>query len=116
MRFPHGTPFTRLRAPKTDDGYGGTRPDWGGELDRKTWPACAVAPRMQEGEERDRGRQGVVVGWTVYIPESGADVAFDDRGELPSGVFEVEGEPASYTSPYTGLEHGTVVLLRRVDG
>jgi hypothetical protein len=116
MRFAYGVTFTRLRAPKVDDGYGGLRPNWGGNVTQVAYPGCAVAPRMQDGEERDRGRQGVVIGWTVYIPQVGIDVRFDDRGQIPQGTFEVEGDPAPYLSPYTGLEHGTVVQLKRVDG
>lgn len=112
--YPYGVTVTRLRATQTTNGYGNTELSWDNPH-RLDFPGCAVAPRTED-EERERGRQGVIIGWTVYIPQVPADVRFDDRMEIPAGVFEVEGDPGPWHNPYTGHQPGTVVNLRRVDG
>lgn len=111
--FHRGHTLTRLRAAKVDDGYGGVRLDWS-DPDRLAIPGCGMAPRVED-ELRDRGRQGVVIGWTAYLP-FGADVTFEDRIETPHGTFDVEGEPGIWESPMSGRQHGMTVTLKRVDG
>lgn len=114
MSYPHGVTVHRLRAVEVSDGYGGVRLDWSNPV-RVALTGCAVAPRLAD-EERDRGRQGVNIGWTVYVPGVGHDITHLDRMEIPAGVFEVEGDPNPWANPYSGTEPGTVVQVRRLEG
>lgn len=111
--FAHGLTLTRLRGTKVDDGYNGTRIDWTNP-DRLTIPGCGLAPRVED-ELLARGRQGVVVGWTAYLP-FGSDVTHEDRVETPYGVCDVNGDPGNWESPYTGRKPGMTVTLDRVEG
>jgi hypothetical protein len=113
VTFANGVTVTRLRGDTVDDGYNGSRIDWT-TPDELEIPGCALAPRV-EPELRDDGRQGVFHAWTLYMPY-GADIAAHDRVDTPQGLFEVEGEPGDWRSPYTGREHGATVHLQRIDG
>lgn len=112
--YPHGVTVSRLRGAEVSDGYGGTILDWDNPTTVQI-DGCAVAPRIAD-EERDRGRQGVNIGWTVYAPGVDHDITHLDRMEIPAGVFEVEGDPNPWSNPYTGNKPGTVIQLRRLDG
>lgn len=111
---PRGITVVRLRGTRVSDGYGGTRIDWT-DPDRKPIDGCAIAP-LVEGEERDRGREGVVTALTLYAPH-GSDIQADDRVETPAdGVLHVEGPTRRWQSPFTGWKAGLTATLRRVDG
>lgn len=74
-----------------------------------------VAPRMSE-ESNARGRDGVVVGLTVYLP-AGTDIHYTDQYEDDSGVVhDVLGEPGVWSNPFTGLAAGIQVALKRAEG
>ncbi len=75
---------------------------------------CAVAPRLQGDAEGD-GRQGVIIGATVYFPE-GTDVRSTDRLEVRGEEHTIEGDPGIWRSPYTEAERGVEVATRRVEG
>ena len=111
--FAAGETVTRLRAPLVADRYGNLVPDWDNP-DRLDIPDCGVAPRTSD-EETEQGRQGVIVGITVYAPP-GTDILPSDRMEVRGEVWEVVGEVADWRSPYTGWHPGIVVNLRRVEG
>lgn len=109
MNFPYGETVTRIRSVERDqfgDPIGAAEPD----LDI---PGCGVAPR-QAGEQIGQGRIAVTSGLTLYVPP-GADVLPSDRFEVRGAVWEVEGEPAVWRSPFTGWEPGREVQLTRVE-
>jgi hypothetical protein len=116
----HSITVTVLRGGGTDD-YGD--PISGG-VQRISVPGCAVAPRAYTGASSvsvdDRGRQGVIVGLTLYPPKVG-QIRHTDNIEIAGvsegldGVFTVEGEPGDWISPYTGRT-GCEVALRRAEG
>lgn len=78
---------------------------------------CAVAPRFSDDEQTERGRAGVIVGQTIYAPY-GADILRTDQIVIPGleGVYEVDGEPGPWRSPWTGWEAGLQVAVRRAEG
>jgi len=80
---------------------------------------CIIAPRA-EGEIHDRGREGVIVGLSLYAP-AGSDIGRLDliviaEGDPNAGTYEVEGEPGEWRSPWTGWAPGIQVALRRAQG
>lgn len=124
MRHHHGVPvFIVRQSPGGTDPYGDPIPSTTARVEQ---PGCAVAPRYST-EPTERGRQGVVVGWSVYLP-AGADVRFTDQMELPGvtkvnaeGVTvpdpcEIEGDPGAWSSPFTGEDFGFEVTVKRAVG
>lgn len=107
-----GETVTRLRATVVADRYGGQNKDWSNPS-RATINGCALEPRL-EGEVGD-GREGVVIGWTVYAPAD-ADVLATDRLRIRSVDHDVDGQPAEWRSPFTGTPRGLEIRTRRVDG
>lgn len=103
----------RLRSTATADRYGGTVKDWTAP-DSLTIEGCLVAPRT-EGETTDGGREGVVIGWTVYAPH-GADILATDRVEVRGVAHEVDGEPSDWSGGFTTWTPGVEIQLRRVEG
>lgn len=103
----------RLRPVARTDRYGNVVADWAG-AGSALIAGCALAPRVA-GEERGHGRQGVVVGWTLFAPPD-ADIAPTDRVVVRGRTYEVDGEPAVWTSPFAGAAGGVEIALRRVDG
>lgn len=103
----------RLRAePTGEDRYHNPIRDWD-NADRVDIAGCSIAPRT-EGEDTDRGREGVVIGQVVRVPRA-VDVLATDRLEVRGELYQVDGEPAHWRSPYTNRQ-GTEILLRRVEG
>lgn len=74
-----------------EDRYGDLVPV---ETDRTDIDRCAVAPRSSP-ELTDRGRQGVIVGLTIYMP-SGTDVTHRDRFLVGGVEYEVDGEAGTW--------------------
>jgi hypothetical protein len=107
-----GETVTILRAgAPSSDRYGNVVP--GGDV-RLEIAGCAVAPRLQ-GDATEGGRQGVIVGTTVYFP-AGTDVLATDRLEVRGEEHVIEGDPGRWSSPYSGAERGVEVATRRVEG
>lgn len=72
--------------------------------------SCIIAPRStSEGDERG---VGLIVGYTLYAPYD-ADIQFDDRVEFASEVWDVQGQPFKWASPYSGKRSGLQVELRK---
>lgn len=111
--FAAGETVIRIRAPLVTDRYGNQVFDWDNAT-RSEVSGCGVAPRTSD-EETETGRQGVIVGITVYVP-AGTDISAHDRMEVRGEVYEVAGEVADWRSPFTGWAPGLVVNLRRVEG
>ncbi|MFT9821150.1 hypothetical protein [Lysinibacillus sp. NPDC056185] len=115
MRFPAGETVTVLRANLVTDRYGNEVWDWS-DPDRTLVPGCAVAPRRTGAAEvTDLGRQGVIVGLTVYAP-AGTDIRPSDRMEVGGRVYEVDGESGTWASPFTGWAPGIEVALKQMEG
>lgn len=95
----------RIRSsdPGTDK-YGDPLP---ATTDRLDIPGCLVAPATSR-ESSERGRAGVMIGWTVYAP-AGADVKFDDELEVRGLLCTVEGEVADW-------QDGVVITAQRATG
>jgi hypothetical protein len=85
-----------------------------GEASRLTIDGCAVAPRSSS-DITDRGRQGVIVGLSLFAPY-GADITHGDRVEVDGVPYEVDGEAGSWKNPFTEWEAGVEVALRRAAG
>ena len=75
---------------------------------------CAVAPRSS-ADVNDRGRQGVVVGLTLFAPY-GADIRHTDQLDVDGVLYDVDGEPGSWSNPFTFHEPGIEVALKRAAG
>lgn len=99
----------RIRGAGVDD-YG----DPTGADVRVTLTGCGVAPRTSEDID-DRGRQGVIVGLTLYAPY-GTDLLHTDRVEVDGVVYEADGDLGSWKSPLTSWEAGIEIALRRAAG
>lgn len=108
----NGEPVVVYRTTVTTDRYGNDTP--GPYTAVATYEGCAIAPR-RSSEETTAGRQGVIVGLTVYL-SSDAAVGPHDRLEVRGDMFEVDGEVGVWRSPFTGWAPGVEVNVRRVEG
>jgi hypothetical protein len=101
---------TILRAgtPATDR-YGNSTP---GADTRTDIPGCLVAPRLQ-GDATEGGRQGVIIGATVYLPPN-SGILSTDRLEVRGVEHVIEGEPGWWNSAPGRWD--TEVATRRVEG
>lgn len=112
MRHPHGETVTILRAvPGGTDAYGDPIP---GTQTRIDVPGTAVAPRLST-EPSERGRQGVIVGLTIY-PPADSGFLFSDQVEVKGELFDIEGEPGEWENPFTGDSPGAEIALKRAAG
>ena len=108
-----GETITRLRAPVVEDRYGAESRDWEAATSTDI-DECVVAPRPQ-GEAHDDGRQGVIVGYTIYAP-AGTDIVPSDRLTIRGNPHEVDGQPSAWVNPWTQVTEGVEIQARRVDG
>jgi hypothetical protein len=74
---------------------------------------CAVWPRGSS--ELVQGRDTVIVGLAILLP-AGTAVAASDRLRVRGDLYEVDGQPGSWQSPFSGLSAGVQVALTRVTG
>lgn len=79
----------------------------------------AVAPIMLQtvsGEANDVGRKSNVASrWRLYFPP-GVSVNAYSRIQVRGKLYDADGEPGDWVSPYTRWEPGTEILVRKVDG
>lgn len=99
----------RIRGESFDQ-YG----DPTGTPDDETLDGCMVAPRTSTDVD-GRGRQGVVVGLTLYAPY-GTDIVATDQLTVDGEPYEIDGEPGPWKSPFSGWEAGIEVALTRAEG
>jgi len=89
------------------------------DVERTPIPGAYVAPRSDEppadSELAARGRVGVVVGLTLYMPAD-FDLRRTDRVEVDGVLYDVEGEVGRWLHPYTGWAAGATATLRRAEG
>lgn len=107
-----GETVTIVRPAETTDAYGNPAADWDDPTETAV-DGVAVAPRV-DTEDRSAGRQGVIVGLTLYLP-AGAAIAATDRVVVRGDTYEVDGEPGDWRSPYSTAK-GVEVAVRRVVG
>ena len=99
----------RVRGVTLDE-YG----DPDGEPEEDDLEGCTVAPRSST-EVDERGRQGVVVGLTLYAPY-GTDIVHTDQLQVDGVLYDIDGEPGLWKNPFTGWEAGIEVALVRAEG
>jgi hypothetical protein len=75
---------------------------------------CAVTPRTDSTDVRDRGRAGVVDGLVLYAPP-GADIVDTDQIEFAGDLYDIDGAVAAWTS-LTGRPSAAQVMLTRAVG
>lgn len=115
MTFFHGETVTRQRAAAATDPYSDddTDLDWS-DPDELPIDGVAVAPGPSL-ESAEAGRTRLDVDLTLYLP-FGADVLPLDRVVVRGDTYSVEGSRDDWHNPFTGLDAGSVVEVRRVKG
>lgn len=110
-----GEPITRQRATAVANVYSGQTDglSWSAP-DELTITGVAVAPNASS-EPLEVGRADVETTLTLYLPH-GADVKPLDRVVVRGDTYEVQGERADWSNPYTGAGPGSVVQVRKVAG
>lgn len=110
--IPAGEPVTRIRREAT----GGT--DRYGQPLTADVEADLGSAAFDPGGTREPvevGRAPVVTNPTLYFTHR-PDVAAGDRVRVRGRVFEVDGDPADWRSPWDGVFGGLVVNLQVVTG
>jgi len=109
--FPHGETVTIIRpGPTTEDPYGNDVPGPPVETDIA---GCAIAPRSSS--EDLQARDQVIVGLNVWMP-SGSVVYATDQMRVRGVLYEIDGEPGAFSTPFTGTGGPVQVALTRVSG
>lgn len=104
--------IVRVRAtPGGTDQYGDPLPS---TEDREPLPGAFTAPR-ESSDIEDRGREGVIVGLTLYAPH-GSDVLHTDQIEVDGVLYDVDGEVGSWEHPMSGWKPGITAALSRATG
>lgn len=103
---------TRLRPQTSDDGHGNTIVDWSLPPARLDIPDCAVAPAGST--ELITGQDVTTSGWAIYVTGD-PDVTPTDALEVRGARYAVDGQPARYTHPSTGITK-TVIETKRWGG
>lgn len=79
----------------------------------------AVAPIMLQtvsGEANEIGRHSNVGSrWRLYFPP-GVSVNAYSRVQIRGQLYDADGEPGEWISPYSQWEPGIELLVRKVDG
>ena len=110
------TAVLRTRVPAGRDGYGNDVSAW---TDSEV-PGCVVWPGFavmgsDPSKEAGGNRQTSVTGMTVFLP-AGVVVSHVDRMVVRGQEWEVDADPSTWTSPWTGATPGQQIVLRRVVG
>lgn len=106
----------RLRGPGKDTRTGDPIAGTPGQIEV---PDAFVAPRSSS-DINDRGRDGVIVGLSLFAP-FGVDVIHGDQiriiDETPfDGLYDVEGEAGQWKQPWSRWEAGCEIALVRATG
>lgn len=114
--LPHGKTVTIVRpGPPTFDDYGNDVPGPARQIDV---PGCATAPQDGNGaggNEILQARDTVLAGLTLYAP-SGTDLRPTDRVLVDGVLYEVDGLPGGFASPFTGSSGPLVASLQYITG
>lgn len=106
-----GTETVIVVGPTEVDRYGDPV---AGTPTRQTVPGCILAPRPG-AELTANGRQGVIVGLTLYAPP-GTALTARHTVEARGDTWKVEGEPGDWRQASTGVGVGVEAALERVEG
>ena len=112
MTFPFGTTITVLR--DSPGGFDEHNDPISSSTTRTDIAGCGVAPRYSS-EPSTLGRNGVIVGLTIFAPY-GSDILFTDRIEIAGVVYLVEGTPENWLNPFTGSTPGMEIAVKRAVG
>ena len=82
--------------------------------DCAVWPGFSVSV-ARTSDEQIGDRSTVITGLTVMMP-AGTVVRSFDRVRVNGRLFDVDGEPSEWISPYTNTSSGVQVILRAVEG
>lgn len=104
---------TRVRTtPAARDQY--NDPDPSPTVDELVLDQAFVAPRTTSDID-DRGRQGVIVGMSLYAPV-GTDLVHTDQVKVDGVLYDLDGEMGVWTNPLTGWDAGIEAAIKRAAG
>jgi len=105
--------ITRLRPPAASDGFGPATA--AGEPDRLDFDNVAVFP-ITAGENNTNQRKGTTIGHEFHFPgRQTIDIVATDLIEWDGNTYQVDGDPAQYSSAFTSRGH-SVAIGRRFEG
>lgn len=90
-----------------------TRDQYGDETvttSEAAWSGAVMAPRFSN-EEHNSSSPAVVVGLTVYGPTVTLDS--DDQLRIDGVLYDIDGLPGVWKSPFTGWAPGVEVAVKR---
>lgn len=112
--FPYGETVQVLTAGTSTDPYSNENAaDWTSPSSVDV-TGVAVEPRPS-GEPLQDARNQVTSGFTLYMPP-GTTITPQNRVSVRGVTYDVLGEPAEWTNPFTGWEPGIVVQVERSEG
>lgn len=79
---------------------------------------CSVSPRDGNtvgSNEITQARNTVITGLTLYAP-AGTDLRATDRVRVRGVLYDVDGQPGWFGSPFTGSAGPVVAVLEVVTG
>lgn len=76
---------------------------------------ASVAP-VTSSDVDPRGRNGVIVGHNLYVPDPDADVLRTDTILWGGETWTIDGDVGRYRSPYGDAVDGAVAALKRGEG
>lgn len=103
--------ISRVRSTPGFDVYGDPI---AGSASTVTIDGAFTAPRSSDDND-DRGRQGVIVGLSLFAPY-GTDLLFTDQVMVDGELYDIDGEPGKWRNPLTTWEAGIEVALKRAVG
>jgi head-tail adaptor len=107
-----GETVTVLRATATTDAHGNVVRAW---ADAEEHQVSGVAVNPREVNAENGGREASEDLFVLYMP-AGADVLASDRVRVRGEVYDVDGTPKVWRSPFTARHPGVEVHVRRVVG
>ena len=110
MMFPGGqtvSVVTRTRAGEDQDGNDQFTLTSQSVSNVPVWPRTSV--------ELVQGQDLVTTGLTALMPPC-VDVSAIDKVVVYGETYEVDGDPRRYASPFTGLNPGVEIDLKKVTG
>lgn len=113
--MPFGATVDRLRRRMVKDKYSQelTLADWSNP-DTETLVGVAIAPGSST-EARTDNRLLVRTGMSLYAAP-GVDVLPGDRIRAGAEIWNVTGEVANWTNPFTGWQPGSEFRIEKVEG
>lgn len=75
-------------------------------------PGAIFAPRTSS-ERSDQTVPAVIVGGTLYL--KGVDISPADQFTVDGVLYDVEGEPGHWVSPFDGRDFGYEVAVKRYE-